>query len=220
MKYVITVLVATFLLAIAFCIGATKFQGISDGIKWTDVGSLIVTFCGFTFAFVTYFQWSKNKRKEDAYLVAKKYVASIDEIEEQLHELIYQYDHICPAPGVVVENNDVSLKRIEHLHNVWGHLYQARRNLFKSHRELAFWDVNLASDFKDHHSEINKLLDHLSVVSSSLNNQLFHYIKSKMENMGEVISHKKRFDELFNQIHTITQKRVKCGFKDMFKFGE
>lgn len=179
-----------------------------------------MTFLGFTFAFVTYFQWLKNKRKEDAYLVAKKYVASIDEIEEQLHELLYQYDHICPAPGVFVENNDVSLKRIEHLHNVWEYLYQARRNLYKSHRELAFWDVNLISDFKDHHDEINKSLDNISVVSSALNNQLFHFIKSEMKNMGEVISHKKRFDELFNKIHIVTQKRVECGFKDMFKFGE
>ena len=220
MKYVITVFVASFFLAIAFCIGATKFQGIFNGVKWTDIGSLVVTFLGFTFAFVTYYQWLKNKRKEDAYLVAKKYVASIDEIEEQLHELLYQYDHICPAPGVFVENNDVSLKRIEHLHNVWEYLYQARRNLYKSHRELAFWDVNLISDFKDHHDEINKSLDNISVVSSALNNQLFHFIKSEMKNMGEVISHKKRFDELFNKIHIVTQKRVECGFKDMFKFGE
>jgi len=220
MKYMITILVAAFLLAIAFCIGATKFQGTFNGIKWTDIGSLIVTFLGFSFAFVTYFQWQKNKRKEDAYLVAKKYVASIDEVEEQLHELIFQYDHICPAPGVFVENNDVSLKRIEHLNNVWVNLYQARRNLFKSHRELAFWNVSLVSDFKEHHNAINKSLDHVSVVSSALNNQLFHYIKSGLQNMGEVISHKKQFDALFNQIHSVTQKRVECGFKDMFQFGE
>ncbi|MEI8618427.1 hypothetical protein P4S63_18700 [Pseudoalteromonas sp. B193] len=117
-------------------------------------------------------------------------MASIDEIEEQLHELLYQYDHILSCSGVFVENNDVSLKRIEHLHNVWEYLYQARRNLYKSHRELAFWDVNLISDFKDHHDEINKSLDNISVVSSALNNQLFHFIKSEMKNMGEVISHK------------------------------
>jgi hypothetical protein len=189
-------------------------------IPYWSIDAVLVTLLVFTLAFVTYYQWLKNKRKEDAYLVAKKYVASIDEIEEQLHELIYQYDHICPAPGVIVENNDVSLKRIEHLHNVWEYLYQARRNLYKSHRELAFWDVNLVSEFKGHHDEINKSLDNISVDSSSLNNQLFHFIKSEMKYMGEVISHKKRFDELFNKIHTVTQKRVECGFKDMFKFGE
>ncbi|MBM9521109.1 hypothetical protein JWG39_14905 [Desulforhopalus vacuolatus] len=220
MKSVIIIFVSIILLAISFCIGATQFQGIFNGVKWTDIGSLIVTFLGFFFAFVTYFQWLKNKRKEDSYLVAKKYVASIDEIEEQLHELIYQYEHICPAPGVGVESNDVSLKRIEHLHNVWDYLYQARRNLFKSHRELAFWNVSLVNDFKEHYIEINKSLDNISVVSSALNNQLFHYIKSDMKNMGEVISHKKHFDELFNEINSITKKQVECSFKDMFKFGE
>ncbi|WP_279448895.1 hypothetical protein [Aeromonas hydrophila] len=68
----------------------------------------------------------------------KKYIASIDEIEEQLHELIYQYNHICPAPGLLVESHDVSLKRVEHLYSVLEYLYQARRNLLKSHRELGF----------------------------------------------------------------------------------
>ncbi|MEJ8680072.1 hypothetical protein P0C22_16145 [Plesiomonas shigelloides] len=189
-------------------------------MKWTDIGMLLVTFFGFAFGFFTYFQWQSNKRKEDAYLAAKKHIASIDEIEEHLHELLFQYNHICPAPGVAVENKDVSVKRIEHLNNVLNYLYQARRRLYKSHRELEFWNVRLTDGFSEDYKAVNKSLDNISVVSSALNNQLFHFIESDMKNINSVIQHKDRFDELYNGIHKVTQKRVQCGFKAVFKFSQ
>jgi hypothetical protein len=220
MKYGIGFFVALCLLAIGYCIGATEHENIFSEVKWTDIGTLLVTFFGFAFGFFTYFQWLNSKRKEDAYLAAKKYIASIDEIEEHLHELLFQYNHICPAPGVVVENKDVSVKRIEHLNNVWNYLYQARRSLYKTHRELEFWNVRLADGFAEDYKVVNKLLDNISVVCSALNNQLFHFIESNMENMNSVIQHKKQFDEYYNGIHQVTQKRVQCGFKAIFRFGQ
>lgn len=220
MKYGIGLFAALCLLVIGYCIGATEHKNIFSGVKWTDIGTLLVTFFGFAFGFFTYFQWQSSKRKEDAYLAAKKYIASVDEIEEHLHELLFQYSHICPAPGVVVENKDVSLKRIEHLNNVWNYLYQARRRLYKSHRELEFWNVCLADGFSKDYKAVNKLLDDISVVSSALNNQLFHFIESDMKNIDSVIRHKERFDELFNGIHKVTQKRVQCGFKAVFRFSQ
>jgi hypothetical protein len=220
MKYGIGLFVALFLFVFGYCVGATEHKNTFSDVKWTDVGTLFVTFLGFSFGFFTYFQWVSSKHKDDAYLAAKKYVASIDEIEEHLHELLFQYNHICPAPGVVVECNDVSVKRIDHLNNVCSYLYQARGSLHKSHRELEFWNVRLIDGFSEDHKVVNKSLDNISVVCSALNNQLFHFIESNMQNMDSVIRHKKQFDELYNVIHQITQKRVQYGFKTLFKFGQ
>lgn len=220
MRYGNRFFVALCLLVIGYCIGVTENKSIFSDVKWTDIGMLLVTFFGFAFGFFTYFQWQSNKRKEDAYLAAKKYIASIDEIEEHLHELLFQYNHICPAPGVAVENKDVSVKRIEHLNNVFNYLYQARRRLYKSHRELEFWNVRLTDGFSEDYKAVNKSLDNISVVSSALNNQLFHFIESDMKNINSVIQHKDRFDELYNGIHKVTQKRVQCGFKAVFKFSQ
>lgn len=220
MKYGNMFFVALCLLVIGYCIGVTENKSIFSDVKWTDIGMLLVTFFGFAFGFFTYFQWQSNKRKEDAYLAAKKYIASIDEIEEHLHELLFQYNHICPAPGVAVENKDVSVKRIEHLNNVLNYLYQARRRLYKSRRELEFWNVRLTDGFSEDYKAVNKSLDNISVVSSALNNQLFHFIESDMKNINSVIQHKDRFDELYNGIHKVTQKRVQCGFKAVFKFSQ
>ncbi|MDO8827205.1 hypothetical protein [Methylophaga sp.] len=220
MKYGIGLFVALCLLVIGYCIGATEHKNIFSGVKWTDIGTLLVTFFGFAFGFFTYFQWLSSKRKEDAYLAAKKYVASIDEIEEHLHELLFQYNHICPVPGLLVESKDISAKRIEHLNNVWSHLYQARRSLYKSHRELEFWNVKLTDVFSEDYEAVNKSLDNISVESSVLNNQLFHFIENNMENMDSVIRHKKHFDEFYTSIHKVTQKRVQCGFKAIFRFDQ
>jgi hypothetical protein len=220
MKYGIWLFIALCLLVIGYCIEATEHKSIFLDVKWTDIGSLLLTFFGFSFGFFTYFQWQSSKRKEDAYLAAKKYIASIDEIEEHLHELLFQYSHICPAPGVVVENHDVSVKRIEHLNNVWNSLYQARQSLYKSHRELEFWNVRLADGFSEDYKVVNKSLDNISIVSSALNNQLFHFIESNMKNIDYVIQHKNQFDELYSGINKVTQKRVQCGFKSIFRFGQ
>lgn len=100
------------------------------------------------------------------------------------------------------------MKRIEHLNNVWNYLCQARRSLSKSHRELTFWNVSLTNDFTEHHKTMNNSLDSISVVSSALNNQLFHFIDREMNNMSEVITQKKLFDDLYSSIHEVTQKRV------------
>ncbi|PCC09922.1 hypothetical protein [Pseudoalteromonas sp. JB197] len=213
----ILMVVGLYLVACGFFIGVTDRAAMFDGVKWTDVGTLVVTSLGFIFGFYTYFQWLNNKRKEDSYLVAKRYIAAIDEIEENLHELRFHYDHICPTPGLMVEDKDVSIKRIEHLNIVWGNLYQARRNLYKSNRELSFWNVCLAKEAVEDYNYLNKSLDNISVISSVLNNQLFHFVSSR-QNMDGVIREKQRFDELHDSVHKIIQHRVDCGFKSMFTF--
>lgn len=190
MKFITVFFAALCLLIFGYYIGATKHENIFSDVKWTDIGTLLVTFFGFSFGFFTYFQWLNSKRKEDAYLAAKKYIASVGEIEEYVHELMFQYNHICPAPGVRVESKDISVKRIEHLNSVYNYLYQARRGLYKSHRELGFWNVNLTERFAENYKNMNELLDNISVVCSGLNNQLFRFIENNMENISSVISYK------------------------------
>ncbi|WP_410499089.1 hypothetical protein [Chitinibacter sp. S2-10] len=220
MKSVALVIIVACSLAIGFYVGATEYKDAFSGIKWTDVGTFLVTFFGVIFGFYTYFQWLNNKYKEDAYLAAKKYIASIDEIEEQLDELLFQYNHICPAAGLVVENIDISLGRIKHLDSVCNLLYQARRNLNKSHRELEFWNVFLTNEYTKKHLEINKALANISSISYTLNNQLFHFIKSGMENTSDVTQHKSRLDEECRLMHKYTQERIQKGFQVIFEFNK
>lgn len=207
------------LLIVVLCILIVDRNQMFSDVKWTDVGVFLVTFLGFTFGFFTYFQWLHNKQKEDAYLSAKKYIASIDEIEECLYELMFQYGHICPASGVLVESRDISEKRIEHLNIVWDYLYQAHRNLYKAHRELEFWKVGLKHNFIEDHESMNQILRNISVTCSVLNNQLFWFIKDENDkSMDEVISSKKSFDRLYSEFYEISQKRIQSSFVDMFKF--
>ncbi|ADT88645.1 hypothetical protein vfu_B00407 [Vibrio furnissii NCTC 11218] len=65
---------------------------------------------------------------------------------------------------------------------------------------------------------MNQHLDSISVISSALNSQLYHFVSNNKQNMGEVISHKKRFDELHSQLHEDIQHRISFGFKSMFLF--
>ncbi|MCS6134160.1 hypothetical protein G3496_04360 [Shewanella baltica] len=220
MKKVILAIVVFYSITVVFFIGVTEHKTMFNDVKWTDVGTLLVTFLGFAFGFYTYFQWLGNKRKEDSYISAKRYLSAIDEVEENLHELAFHYNHICPTPGLLIEDKDVSIKRIEHLHNVWGNLYQSRRNLYKANRELAFWNVELVPDAKQNYDFLNQSLDNISVVSSALNSQLHHFICKDSSNMNEVIRHKERFDELQRSAYKVAQHRIDTGFKAMFRFEQ
>lgn len=212
-------LVAVCLFALGYYIGATEYEGAFTGVTWTDIGTLFVTFFGFAFGFLTYFQWQSGKRKEDAYSAAKHYVAALDEVDEHLHELLFQYNHICPASGVVLEGKDASSKRFEHLNSLWHYLYEARHNLHKAYRELSFWHVKLSHESAKDYNQTLTLLSDISVVCSALNNQLFQLISNDAGGTSGVARAKERFDELYNELHQIAQRRVQHGFKAMFRFG-
>jgi divalent metal cation (Fe/Co/Zn/Cd) transporter len=72
---ILSILIASSLLfGFGFFIGASKFNALMGDVKWTDVGSLVVTTFGLVFALLTYFRWLKSKIKDDAYLAAKRYL--------------------------------------------------------------------------------------------------------------------------------------------------
>ncbi|MGL6576536.1 hypothetical protein ACSZOM_10055 [Aeromonas hydrophila] len=213
-------LIGLYLITVGFFIGASESKDMFSGIKWTDIGTLLVTFLGFCFGFITYFRWLNNKKNEDSYLAAKRYLASIDEIEEHLNEMMVNYDALCPVPGALIESIAISTRRIEHLYNVYELLYQSRRNLYKAHRELAFWNVTLTENSKQQYIELNKKLDSIGVICSCLTSQLHYLVTNDYKNMNEVINHKKLFNQRYADIHKITSQRVSDGFKSMFKFSQ
>lgn len=219
MSYGIGFLVALGLFGLGYYIGATEYAGAFTGVLWTDIGTLFVTFFGFVFGFLTYFQWQSSKRREDAYSAAKQYVATLDEVDDHLGELQLLYNHMCPAKGEAVAKESVSGKRVEHLNTMWNYLYQSRQALYKAHRELEFWHVKLIGGFTDDYRNTIGLLNSMSVTCAALNNQLYHYIHSEMENIDQVIQLKEQFDELYDQIQKISQRRVQSGFKAMFRFS-
>ena len=201
-----------------FFIGASENKSAFDGVNWTDVASLFVTFLVFCLAFFTYHQWLRSKKKEDSYLVAKKYLAAIDQVREVLNELSFHYNHMCPAPGVAVESKDVSFQRIEHVNKVWYDLYQARMSLMNTKNELGFWNVSLTDEFNKKHEVLVKELGSISVITTCLNSKLFHFINGERGNMNDVIREKNMFDERYRLTNDISYKRITMGFEKVFKF--
>lgn len=203
---------------IGLCIGASEFKSALIGIKWTDIASLLLTFFGFSLAFYTYHQWLNNKKKEDSYLIAKKYLSAIDQVRECLNDLSFHYNLMCPAAGVIVEPKEVSAQRIEHVNKAWHELYQSKLIVLNSKRELAFWKVSLTECFGEKHKEFIKCLDSISVITSCLNSQLYHFHIKEADNMKDVIQEKKMLDEHFIIVYKIINERIDMGFEKVFIF--
>ncbi len=206
------------MLVIGLCIGASEYKSALNGIKWTDVGSLLLTFFGFCLAFYTYHQWLNKKKKDDSYLIAKKYLSAIERVRECLYDISFHYHSMCPAPGVIVEPKEVSAQRIEHVNKVWHELYQSKVMVLDSKRELAFWDVSLTDDFSEKHNEFIKNMDSISVISNCLNSQLYHFLIKDDDNMSEVIREKKMLDEKIRAVHEVISQRIEIGFEKVFHF--
>lgn len=205
-------------LSLGFIVGSSNYQSLMGDVKWTDIASISITFFGFSLAFYTYHQWLNDRRKEDSYISAKKYLAAIEQLQETLNELSFHYGKMCPAPGVIVESKPVSSQRIEHASKVWHQLYQSKVLLLNSKRELAFWNVELTVSFDKKHGELIKSLNDISVISECLNSQLHHMILQKPDNMQEVVREKQMFDESLGVVSNIFHQRITMGFENVFKF--
>lgn len=199
-------------------IGASEYKSTFVDVKWTDIASLSVTFFGFSLAFFTYHQWLRNKKKEDSYFAAKKYLAAINQVQETLNELFFHYNHICPSPGLAVEQKDVSLQRLDHINKVWHDIYYTRMSLMKAKTELEFWNVSLTDEFAEKHEVFVKELSNISVVATVLNSKLFHFINNDRTNINDVIHQKSMFDEYYRILVGVAHKRITMGFEKVFKF--
>lgn len=215
LRYGLITFLALCLFACGYYLGLTEQEKIFSEVKWTDIGMLVVTMFGFSFGFITYFQWLNNKREDDAYLAAKNYVAAVDEVQEHLHELLAEYAHRCgeqdgseQLPGLALDNS------FSHLASLWQYFYQSRRSLHKAHRELAFWNVSLTSEFAADYQQIKQLLAEASSLCGRLNSKL---AQPEPDNR-EQLALKQRLDVIYQQINGHNHKRVEKGFKAIFRF--
>lgn len=204
--------------AFGLCIGATDFSVTFNTVKWTDVASLLVTFSGFCLAFITYNRWLSAKKKDDSYQVAKKYIASLDKIRDQIRDFGFHYHSMCPAPGIIVESKDVTEQRIQHVNHIWHQLFLSRDELVNAKYELSFWNVSLSKEFDEKHQLLLKEMQTISVITTCLNSQLFHFHLKDSDNMQEVIREKNLFDVHSDNLENIIHERIEMGFEKIFLF--
>ncbi len=175
------------LVSVGFLIGVFINIEYTTTVKWTDILTSISTSLGVVLAYVTFIRWVENKKKDDSYLASKEYLKSLDEIRELIREIVFQYFSLCPAPGVLVEDIEVSNDRIKYLNQLRHQLYLLRVNLSNKKNELSFWDVHLNDTFKEKHESFVKALSNLNSVMTGLNSQLYHFYNGndneKMQNV-------------------------------------
>jgi len=214
-----------FVFMFGFCFGATIYIKFTIDAKWTDFASLVVAFAGVALAYITFFRWWHNKKRDDSYHVSKDYLNVLNEVQEVLREIDFQYFYLCPAPGLLVEGDEVSFKRIEQLDQLTHQLYLCRVHLANAKSELIFWDVKLSELFEKEHEELLKCLANVNSVMNGLNSQLFHYYRTHSTDpneshkyMIEVDRHKKMFVGYLKSIREVLDKRKLLKFDSIFTF--
>jgi hypothetical protein len=61
-------------------------------------------------------------------------------------------------------------------------------------------------------------LDFISVISTALNSQLYHYLILEAKGNKEIIREKKIFDGHISVINELTDDRINIGFEGIFNF--
>jgi len=135
-----------------------------------------------------------------------------------LREINLQYSYLCPSPGLLVEPNETSRKRVEHVGDLSYSLYLARVSLNQSKSELTFWKVRLSDTFDEKHNSFNNDLTNIDVVMTGLNSQLYHHYFNDDENLDEVLRNKNMYDQYVNAATALLDERVLLGFEKVFIF--
>ena len=188
--------------------------------KWTDIFTLFVASAGVVLGYITFFRWVGNKKKDDSYLSAKDYLSALNEIRELIREIDFQYSHLCPAPGLLVEPLEITNERLERLEQLKHQLYEARVNLHHCKDELSFWNVKLSDSFTDKHDQFVKDITNLNTVMTGFNSQLYHFYNSEEEEgrSQSVQRHKKMFNDYLIPAFDFLDSRIKMGFENVFIF--
>jgi len=118
----------------------------------------------------------------------------------------------------LVEPNETSRKRVEHVGDLSYSLYLARVSLNQSKSELTFWKVRLSDTFDEKHNSFNNDLTNIDVVMTGLNSQLYHHYFNDDENLDEVLRNKNMYDQYVNAATALLDERVLLGFEKVFIF--
>jgi len=205
---------------VGLCVGALNFRSVLHGVSFADMTLVLLTYLGICFAAHAYYRWLDEKKREDSYQSTRNYLEAVDEAQESLRILKEQFNLMCPAPGVIIESSDTSLRRLGQINDIRDRLHQALMSVLGSRRELKFWRVSLVPEFQGNHESMVREIRNLSVIASTLENQLFHYKIGDGENMKEVIREKEMFDEKMKALSDITESRIERGFEGVFSFNE
>lgn len=180
--------------------------------------SSVVGLLGFLLAFTTYNQWLGNKKRDDAYLIAKDYISALNETREIIRELNFHYNHLCPSPGLIIESQENATRRIEYICGLSQNLRIAKVKINTVKSELNFWNVRLSETFDIKHSLLNEYLTNISVVLIGLNSQLQQYYAEKKDNIAEVMSEKKLYDSYVCSAINVLEERLSLDFEKVFVF--
>lgn len=214
----VTFVAAAFM--VGLCVGTLVFRSILHGVSFADMTLVLLTYLGLCFAAHAYYRWLDDKKREDSYSSAKRYLGAIDEAQVYLHNLQEHYNLMCPARGVVTESSQTSARRLNQISTLRDRLHQSTISLIRYQRELKFWRVSLTPSFKKNHEDIVTNLRSLGVIASTLENQLYHFTIGEGQNMDVIIREKRMLDEKIDAFRSSVDQRIESGFEGVFDFAE
>jgi hypothetical protein len=201
---------------IGFFIGSTKFNAAMGDVKWTDVGSLLVTLSGLILAVVTYTRWSKTKIQDDAYLTAKQYLSLILSLKSQIFNLAAEFNHLVPQPGKLVEDETTVHARINRCNDIYSSLVKNGLEISIVKEQLKFWRIDLTKNGEELHNNLIKLLNDHLIYSDVMNiNVKYHYFsdKSKILELTLELEKWRNSAKLIIEAH---EKILSTGFSGLF----
>jgi hypothetical protein len=196
-----------------FTFDSTDYHESFKWIPWTSIVAAVINLLSFLLPFKL---WLGNKKRDDAYLKAKDFFGSLNEIVKILREINFQYFHLCPSPGLLIEFNEISRKRIEDVDNLSHSLDLATLRLNQSKGELAFWKVRFSDTFDEKYNSFKKDLTNIEDVITDLNSQLYHFYLKDNENFDGVSCHKDSYDQYMNTLTTLLNEMYLLGFEKSF----
>lgn len=202
------------LFILGLCVGAWM-----NDVKWTDIISAVATTSLAALGFITFYRWSYYKRRDDAYIKAKDYLSALTNIKSILFEgLDFEFFHLCPKAGSIVESSETYHVRVEHVFSLANDLFFAHISLSRVKSELTFWKVCLSPSFEELHTSLCDDLGRLSTIMHAFCSQLhFRYFKDG-DNLNEINRHEGMYNKCRNSIRQTMDKQNELGFDRAFDF--
>ena len=189
-----------------------------NSVKWTDIGTFLVSLVGLLLAYIKTTQWLRLKKKEDAYYVSKRYLDALDGLAEILSKINYEYFYLCPVAGSVVESSEKVLERIMKVEGLTGPvIYDGIRSLVNVRHQLGFWGVSLRDQYVQKYDLMIQYANDILTISFAMNTQLRSLYFDEWKWIENVSASKKMFDEKYEAIMNMLTYQKDDKFEDIFK---